>query len=159
MGIFNKLFGNKESSENTEKLNFDILVEKARNSGSVDDLNELYKSFFKLEKLSFIVSNNCDIENPKPFIGIVDEVPWIFAFTDNKKANEYAVEKGNFQTKDGSTFILVLTLKSAISVFAQLDERGVYGIRINDGENGWFTKISGLWDIMSHLKIENNIKL
>lgn len=132
---------------------FDQLVANARNSGKEADLNALYGSFFALEHWNFIVSQNSSPEEPKPFIGIVDEKPWLFVFTDGMKATHYAKAAGGFLEKDGHTLILRMQSEQAIHVANQLHERGVYGIRVNDGENGWYFDIPSLQAIRKHLNL------
>lgn len=77
MSILKKLLGNSkietQTKDNPKDVNIDSLVEKARNSDSIEDLNALYSAFFDLKEWNYIVSNNCKIEDAKPFIGIVDE--------------------------------------------------------------------------------------
>jgi hypothetical protein len=158
MSIFSNLFSKKDKSDNEINIaiDFDNLVNIARNSGNVEDLNHLYKSFLELKEWNFIVSENCELENAKPFIGILDENPWLFIFTESEKGNSYAKEKSGFLKNNGNTLIIKMSVKNSINMIKQLHERGVYGIRINEGENGWFCTIPGLIEIISFLKIEIN---
>ena len=155
MSILKKLLGNSKTEiskqENTKVHNFDLLVENARSSGTIEDLNLLYLEFFELNEWNYIVSNNCKIEDAKPFIGIVDELPWLFVFTDILKADYYARKFGNFLESDGNTLVLTMSQNNSLRIIQQLHERGVYGVRINEGENGWFTDIPGLFNIKSYL--------
>jgi len=116
-------------------------------------LNILYKSFFELEELVFIVSENVDIENAKPFIGVIEEQPWLFIFTDSKKADQYAKTFGKFLNNNGSTFVLKMKMKNSLDMAKELNKRGVFGVRINEGENAWFSNIPGLFDVITHLGI------
>lgn len=158
MGIFDNIFGKKKENstknQNTKtpsNVNFDLLVEKARTTNTTTDLNKLYSSFLDLNEWHFIVSKNASIENPKPFVGIVDEKPWLFVFTDAEKANTYAKQFGGFLEENGNTLVLRIPKESSLNMVKQLGARGVYGIRINEGENGWFTDVSGLFNIIEHL--------
>jgi len=163
MGLFNKLFNSKTSNSKevtgkptayNSEINFDKLVEKARTSGSSADLEILYKSFLKLDNWAFIVSKNCDIEQAKPFIGVIDNQPWLYVFTDSKKADQYAKIFGNFHTKDGNTLVLKMSRDGSLNMTKELGQRGVYGVRINDGENGWYCTIQELFGIISHYQID-----
>ena len=165
MGLFDKLFNKnttdsqsptEKSTTNHSEINFDKLVEQARTSGNSADLELLYKSFLKLDQWVFIVSKNCDIEHAKPFIGLVEEQPWLYVFTDSKKADHYAKLFGNFHTKDGNTLVLKMTRTNSLNLAKELSQRGVYGVRINDGENGWFCSIPELFGIINHYQIELN---
>lgn len=154
MGIFSKFLKKKEEPSQPEmrqSVDFDSLVEKARDSGQIEDLNTLYSAFYNLENWSFIVSNNCTIEEAKPFIGIVEDKPWLFVFTDSKKADIYAKTFGNFLEKDGNTLVLRMTAQDSLDLIKTLGERGVVGLRINESDNGWFTDIPGLFNIKNHL--------
>lgn len=163
MGLLNKLFGKKsaelpnwkeKSGLKNQDINFDLLVEKARTSGNEKDLEELYRSFLNLETWVFLVSENCEIEHPKPFIGILEEQPWLYVFTDFSKADFYAKLFGRFHSKDGNTLCLRMKRDSSLNMAKELGQRGVYGIRVNEGDNGWFCNIQGLFDIIKHLRID-----
>ncbi|WP_343634128.1 hypothetical protein [Fluviicola sp.] len=132
---------------------FDQLVTNARTSGKEADLDALYGAFFALEDWNFIVSQNSSLEEAKPFIGVVDEKPWLFVFTDGLKATEYARTAGGFLEKDGHTVILRLASENATHLANQLYQHGVYGIRVNDGANGWYFDIPALDSIRKHLNL------
>lgn len=153
MGLFRKK--NRILEPNNARLsseiNFDQLVSKARNSGEIEDLNALYLAFFDLLEWNFIVSNNSSMDDAKPFIGVVDDKPWLFVFTDGKKADEYAKAFGSFLEQDGNTIILKMTAVSSQDMLKTLGERGVFGLRINEGDNGWFIDVPGFFNIKSHL--------
>lgn len=163
MGLFDKLFNKKNTDTiistegiptNPSGINFDKLVEQARTSGKSADLEILYKSFLRLDQWVFIVSNNCEIENPKPFIGVIEDKPWLYVFTDSLKANYYAKLFGNFHNKDGNTLVLKMKRANSLNMAKELNQRGVYGVRINEGENGWFCSIPELFGIINHFKID-----
>ena len=165
MGIFNKIFNKntpekrnetEKSSNNSAEINFDELVEKARTSGNATDLELLYRSFLKLENWVFIVSENCEIENAKPFIGVFEELPWLYVFTDSLKADFYAKLFGNFHSNEGNTMVLKMTRFNSLNMLKELNNRGVYGVRINEGENGWFCNIQELFGIIEHYKIKTD---
>ena len=161
MGLFDKIFKSKAVETATSTIikaepetNFDELVAKARTSGDAADLSSLYKAFFQLKEWTFIVSNNCTIDNAKPFIGVFEEQPWLYVFTDSKKADIYARLFGNFLTNDGSTYIIKMSRASSLDMVNELNKRGVFGVRINEGDNGWFSTIPGLFEIKDYLKLE-----
>ena len=154
MSILKKLFGDNKTNNPSisTSIDFDLLVEKARNSGQTVDLNNLYSAFFDLKEWVYIVSKNCSIEDAKPFIGVIDENPWLFVFTDSKKADQYAKTFGNFHENNGNTFVIKMNSSNSLNMVQQLNERGVVGVRINEGENGWFTDIPGLFNIKNYLR-------
>ena len=159
MGILKKIFGlnpkeNKTSEiKQTDKtFDFDSLVEKAKATNEVNDLNNLYLKFFELNVWNYIVPKNCSIEEAKPFIAVLDDKPWLFVFTDEKKADKYAKTFGGFHENNGNTFIVKLTKEESLNMIKHLHEKGVIGLRINEGENGWFTDIPGLFNIKNQLE-------
>jgi hypothetical protein len=154
MSILKRLFGCSKIETQTKGnlKDIDSLVEKARNSGSIEDLNTLYSALLDLDEWNYIVSNNCKIEEAKPFIGIVDDKPWLFVFTDRLKADQYAKTFGNFLESNGNTLVLSMNLSNSLNMIQQLHDKGVYGIRINEGENGWFIDVQGLFNIKNYLK-------
>ncbi len=156
MNFLNKLFSKNNLSEKTENqiiTDFDSLVAIARKSGEIDDLYKLYRKLLELNNWIFITPNNQKIENSKPFIGVVDENSWVFIFTDSKNANDYCKQFEGFIREDRTAFLIKMKVKDSIEMLYQLSERGVFGIRINEGENGWFCSISDLPNIINHLKV------
>lgn len=138
----------------TQPHPFDTLVSNARNNNSTKNLDALYGAFFALEEWNFIVSQNSSLADAKPFIGLVDEKPWLFVFTDGGKAQQYAKEAGGFLEQDGNTLILRMKAENCMDIARQLHERGVYGIRVNEGENGWYFDIPGMFRIKDYLTIK-----
>ena len=131
---------------------FDLLVGNARNANNTENLDALYSAFFELKEWNFIVSQNSSLEDARPFIGLVDEKPWLFVFTDGMKAQQYAQAAGGFLEQDGNTVILRMEAENSMDIARQLNERGVYGIRVNEGENGWYFDIPGMFRIREYLK-------
>lgn len=131
---------------------FDLLVANARSSNSTENLDALYSAFFDLNEWNFIVSQNSSLEDARPFIGLVDEKPWLFVFTDGMKAQQYAKAAGGFLEQEGNTVILRMEAENSMDIARQLNERGVYGIRVNEGENGWYFDIPGMFRIREYLK-------
>ncbi len=135
-------------------INFDKLVANAKSSGKAEDMNALYKSFLTLDEWFFVTAPKSDLENPKPFIGFIDEQPWLFIFTDSSKAHAFCTANKGFLMEDGSSYFIKMKTANAIKMTLKLGESGVYGIMVNQGENGWFCPIAGLPQIMEHLKID-----
>lgn len=137
---------------------FDLLVANARSSNNTENLDALYGAFFALNEWNFIVSQASSMEDARPFIGLVDEKPWLFVFTDGVKAQQYAKAAGGFLEQDGNTVILRMEAENSMDIARQLNERGVYGIRVNEGENGWYFDIPGMFQIHDYLanKLQNN---
>ena len=130
---------------------FDTLVSNVRNTNSYEDLEALYTAFFALEEWTFIVSKESSFEDAKPFIGVIDEKPWIFVFTDGMKATQYAQAAGSFMERDGNTVVIRMSREAGMNYVKAIQEIGAYGIRFNEGENGWFVDIPGLFRIDDYL--------
>ena len=153
MGLFSKMFNSDKQADKTENLNFDALVERARTSGQPNDLNDLYKLFILLNEWVYITPSILEIENAKPFIGEVDEKPWVFIFTDGQKANDYGRQFDGFVRDNSSIFLIRMKVKNSLDMLYQLSSRGVFGIRVNEGPNGWFCPIQDLQNIIKYLNI------
>ena len=91
---------------------------------------------------------------PNHLLGVFEEQPWLYVFTDSKKADTYARLFGNFLTNDESTFIIKMSRENSLNMINELNRRGVFGVRINEGDIGWFSTVSGLFEIKDYLKIE-----
>ncbi len=154
MGLFSKMFNSDKQAGRGENPSFDSLVEKSKTSGQAYDLSELYRHFLLLNEWVFITPSRLEIENAKPFIGVVDEKPWVFVFTDKQKANEYGRQFDGFVRDNGSIFLIQMNVKNSLEMFYQLSDRGVFGIRVNEGPNGWFCPIQDLTGIIKYLNIE-----
>jgi len=141
----------KETISHT--VGFDNLVQQVKASGETDDLNALYRAFLTLSEWSFVSPDRPDIENAKPFIGEVDGKPWLFVFTDADKVHDFCRYNPGFLNKEGGAYIIRMTVKGSVEMMLELHRRGVFGIRVNEGENGWFCPIENIPAILSFLEI------
>lgn len=137
----------------TSTVNFDDLVERLKSNGNQEGMDNLYRNFFLLEEWIFVSPIRTDVENAKPFIGVIDDKPWLFVFTDNIKAKEFCNVNEGFVKENGSINIIKMKNKNAIEMAKELYNRGVYGIRVNEGEYGWFFPIENIDAMLSYLKI------
>jgi hypothetical protein len=137
----------------TTKPDITQLIAKASQSGSNEDLSILWKATLNLDQWHFITKDTIDINARKPFIGVIDNQPWIFVFTDRNEAHKYGTATGNtgFTDKDGNTNIISMDIDKAIEYILESHSQGVYGMRINEG-NGWFSPIENLNPIIEHVK-------
>lgn len=134
---------------------FDTLVNNAR-SGEIEQLNHLYRNFFELENWVFVSPVRDDMENAKPFIGVVNEQPWLFVFTDETKAHTFCKATPGFMDASGNSFFIRIQVNPALEMMYQLHMQGVHGIRVNDGENGWFCPLADIPNIIAFLKESTN---
>ena len=112
---------------------FDLLVGNARNANNTENLDALYSAFFELKEWNFIVSQNSSLEDARPFIGLVDEKPWLFVFTDGMKAQQYAQAAGGFLEQDGNTVILRMEAENSMDIARQKDGEFII-IELGDGQ-------------------------
>lgn len=143
----------KTMSEINSIDNIDILVAGATKTGSAGDLTKLWKATLKLKQWHFITKYKADIQDSVPFIGVIDNQPWVFIFTDRQKAEQYCLNEKNdgFTDTKGTSFIISMDTEKAVDYILDLHSKGVYGMRINEG-NGWFSPIADLTAIIEYVK-------
>jgi hypothetical protein len=138
-----------------DMTNFDHLSNIAYNRETLkaaerEDLENLWTAFFKLENWIFIVDASKNPANTNPFIGFIEERPWLFAFTDSKKAHEFG-KKFGLLDKNNDCLFLSLTPDAARKMIAGGSEQ-IDGVRINEGAHGWFSPTENIESIYEHLK-------
>ncbi len=136
----------------TNNSEISILLAKAENTGDRVDLANLWRAALRLPKWHFLTKHTADLEDRKPFIGIIDNQPWVFVFTDRGEAQKYAADIHNegFTEKNGEVMIISMDTDKAIDYILALHAKGVYGMRINEG-NGWFSPILNLTPIIEYV--------
>jgi hypothetical protein len=170
MGLFNSLRKKKEAISSeideirpeyksiqdvNESIDFDSLVENAKTSNNKEDLDILYSSFFGLSHWFFVTTVKDDIAHAKPFIGLTDDQPWLYAFTDGNHAQTFAkLNPDTMLLENGASHIIKMTAKGSFEMAMELSNRGVFGIRVNEGEHGWFFPIQNMPNILNYLNIE-----
>ncbi|GAA4374070.1 hypothetical protein [Hymenobacter koreensis] len=130
----------------------DSLLQKAKTSGDKEDLATLWKAALNLPQWHFITKHTEKLEDRRPFIGVLDNQPWVFVFTDRQKAQEFgqSVKDGGFVDDKGSVMIISMDTHRAIDYVTALSSKGVFGVRINE-LNGWFSPIANLPAIINHV--------
>ncbi|MCR5887667.1 hypothetical protein LRS06_07720 [Hymenobacter sp. J193] len=130
----------------------DLLLAKAKSSGRTEDLSALWKAVLDLPQWHFITRQTENIEDRKPFVGVMDGKPWAFLFTDRQRAQEYArtIPNGGFVDESGNVLVISTDTQKAIDYLLALVSQGVYGLRFNE-LNGWFSPIENLPAIIKHV--------
>ena len=138
---------------NETNLKIDDLVNNAQNSGRSEDLTLLWKATLNLKQWHFITKYQNNLQDRRPFVGIIDNQPWVFVFTDRQKAQVYCLDKQNqgFTDNKGGVMIISMDTDKAIEYIMKLKTSGVYGMRINEGK-GWFSPIANLAEIIKLTK-------
>lgn len=130
----------------------DLLLAKAKSSGRPEDLSALWKAALSLPQWHFITRQTAQMEDRKPFVGVMDGKPWAFLFTDRQRAQEYArtIPNGGFVDESGSVLVISTDTQKAIDYLLALAAQGVYGLRFNE-LNGWYSPIENLPAILQHV--------
>ncbi len=102
----------------------------------------LWSAFFKLDQWLFIVDASTAAEQPMPFIGYLEEKPWFFVFTDSQKAYDFAKKTGLLD-KNGESLYMSMTPDGARKMLSSAESE-VVGIRVNEGEFGWFSPLANV---------------
>lgn len=134
-------------------VNFDQLVNNARN-GEIEHLNTLYRSFLELESWVFVARPRPDMENAQPFVGMINDRLWLFVFTDSARADAFCRRTSDFTDADGKSYFINIPVNASLEMMYHLSNQNVYGIRVNDGENGWFCPLSDIPNIIRFLETE-----
>ncbi|HJV23155.1 MAG TPA: hypothetical protein VJ570_10675, partial [Holophagaceae bacterium] len=93
-----------------------------------------------------------DLSQASPFIGIIDEQPWALVFTDPQKAAAFAGTDPRFRNPEGHLLFIELPQLEALGWVMGLQREGVVGLRINQGEFGWFAPLAHLPAIVMDLE-------
>lgn len=135
-----------------EKSRFFDLAKKAIQTSAEPDLDILFKNVFGLTDLYFIAPYREDWEKSGPFIGNIQNKPCLFVFTDARVAYDFAMATPGFQWEDTKAFIMHMPMVECITIFRELHKRGVFGIRFNEGEHGFFCPMSHLDAILARIE-------
>lgn len=127
---------------------FDALMAHAKQAETQEQLIQRFRSiwaaFLELEHWIFLTTRGEHPEQASPFIGIIDGKPWAMVFTDPRKASEFAGEAPRFRTPEGELLFIAMPKMAALQWVLGLQQEGVAGIRINQGEFGWMAPLANL---------------
>jgi hypothetical protein len=143
----------KKSQENqivVKVVDFDSLVEMAKQMPFEEGQYFLWEEVYKLPKWHFAVKSTEDINQLKPFICDVDGKAWFCASTDGKHAVAFAKRQG-FIYPGGNILTIGMNPLEAVNWMSEYKEI-IYGVRFNEGEYGWFSPIENLLPMYEHLK-------
>jgi hypothetical protein len=134
---------------------FDALMAQAKAEGSdearIPAFKALWRRFLNLDTWYFLTTGVADLERASPFIGIIDEQPWVMVFTDPDKAAQFAGPDPRFRNAEGELVFMGVPQLEALQWILGLGEHGVVGLRINQGEFGWFAPLANLPAIVMEL--------
>ena len=126
---------------------FDALVDEAQKSQNAETMEALWSAVYELEKWYFV--GRGEMPNIQPFIGMVEEKPFLMGFTNDKRAHEFAL-RHKLENDEGTIPILVMTVDAAVEYAMKLQTHGVVGVLFNDGPHGFFAPLQNLAPMLSH---------
>lgn len=116
---------------------FDALTATAKASG---DVRDLWRAWFSLDAHWLLPSPG---GNGSPFIGQVDGAGWVFLFTDAQQARAAGLRILGLPP-ESDVNVLRVPMPGAIDWLVSLGAYGVAGVRVNEGDNGFFAPLSNL---------------
>lgn len=123
------------------KTDFDALVAEAKALESDDPMARLWAAVYALPQWLFIARG--EPPNLRPYIGVVDEKPFLMAFTDPAHAKDFA--KGNgLAAPDGSVGVLAMPVPGFIETLPEYERHGVFAVMFNPGEHGFFAPLANV---------------
>lgn len=120
---------------------FDALVETARKEQSEEAVRDLWQSTFDLEKWVFVARG--EMPNVQPFIGVIEEKPYLMAFTDTERATQFA-NQHELTDDEGNSQTIEMPIAGTIQYVAQVAQQGVVGVLFNNGPHGYFASAHDL---------------
>jgi hypothetical protein len=137
----------------SDMLDFDKLADAALAKGfkDMDANNALWTALFGLEQWHLMTFPDSKSMPPGLNIETHDGKKWIMAFTDTDRLHAYAKERKQLNS-DGTMKGMSIPSQTSFDFFGGLKKQGVFGIRFNQGEHGWFAPIDGPRNIHAFLK-------
>jgi hypothetical protein len=121
----------------------DRLAAECRSDGSRESMDRLWRAVYALKQWHFVPRGEMEPNTIRAFVGEVDGKPYVFAFTDDRRAHAFAVRQ-KLQTSEGAFGILSMQTRAAVNYVHRLGEQGVFGILFNDGPSGFFAPIGNV---------------
>jgi hypothetical protein len=140
--------------ETMSKDNFDALSKAAySDDASLEQKDALWLALFKLEQWYFIARGN--FPNLVPYIGEALQIEpnslWIYAFTDDEKATNFAKENGLGAEDGSSLYFSVPVNRTTIPWILGYKDSDVKGVFFNANSDGFYTPLRQLQTIKDHL--------
>ncbi|MBV9788761.1 MAG: hypothetical protein JOZ51_11335 [Chloroflexi bacterium] len=120
---------------------FDALAAEGKRTQSEAAMAQLWAAVYALPSWYFVIKP--ERQPVSPFVGVVDNQPFLMAFTDKQRADQFARRQG-FVDASGATSILATPVQGMVENAEQYRAQGVFGILFNDGPNGFFAPLANL---------------
>lgn len=125
-----------ESKPNYEnEINFEELIRKTKISEKGEDVLKIWNIMLNLKEWHFITIYNSDLEKIKPFVGVLDNQPWIFIFSNTEKALEFTKSDNRFLSENGESQIITKSVENSLKMISDLEQNGVFGLRVNENDS------------------------
>lgn len=130
-------------SLNDDSARIDALATMAREAGVDDQAAQgaLWRAVFELEYWVFVPQG--ELPNLQPLVGVIDDRPMVLAFTDATRARDAAILHGIVGIED-SAELLAIPPDSFTEAAGQYEALGVFGVLVNEGENGFYAPLDRL---------------
>ncbi|HEY0605438.1 MAG TPA: hypothetical protein VGD58_21130 [Herpetosiphonaceae bacterium] len=120
---------------------FDALAAEGKRTQSQASMAQLWAAVYALPSWNFVARRSG--ESVLPFVGVVDEWPFLMAFTSRERADQFARRQGFVDAADQTT-ILALSVQGVVQTAEDYRAQGIFGILFNDGPNGFFAPLTNL---------------
>ncbi|NGZ74917.1 hypothetical protein [Saccharibacillus alkalitolerans] len=134
---------------------FDVTVEQAKEMQFSEGQTLIWTEAFKLDSWLILMKPSDNPEQPEPFFGNVDGHGWAFLFTDPMHAQVFG-RQNNLVTASGNVMIAKMKVDPMIEWLEEIGKSGLYGVRFNEGENGWFTPVDSLRAMKEYVEIQQS---
>lgn len=135
---WNRHSGQPKVSEGAEDL-FDGLAENANATQSREAMDRLWSTTYSLGNWYFAARGA--LPNVSPFVGVVAGKPYLFAFTDTKRAEAFCHQQG-FAADGGSVQVLSIPIDGLGRTEQYASD--VHGILFNNGAHGYFAPLANV---------------
>lgn len=132
---------------------FDVTVEQAKEMPFAEGQTLIWAEAFKLDSWLILMKPSDNPQQPEPFFGNVDGHGWAFLFTDPMHAQVFARDN-QLITPGGQVLIAKMKVDAMIDWLEEIGKSGLYGVRFNEGENGWFTPVDSLRAMQDYIEIQ-----
>ena len=127
---------------------FEALVAAAKASG---DPRDLWRAWYSLDAHWLLPSPS---NSTSPFLGTVDGAGWVFTFTDS--AHAAAIGPTLLGLPPGQTTpVIKMHMPAALDWLVSLGAHGVAGVRVNEGESGFFAPLTNLVPMRDYYAAEH----
>lgn len=131
---------------------FDALALDSQRTQSQAAMERLWAAVYALPTWYFVARP--DQLPVQPFVGVVDQQPFLMAFTAKEQADSFARRQG-FIDEAGRTTVLALPVQGVVQMAGQYSAQGVFGLLFNNGSAGFFAPMTNLAPMWQFFQARN----